>query len=79
MTRILLTYESLHQLLKAESRLQKEKNAGFRVRPTPTPPQLSDSVCGMALEILVLEQKEAILEFLGSSNLDPSGIHLLDD
>ncbi|MGD9684626.1 MAG: putative Se/S carrier-like protein [Candidatus Obscuribacterales bacterium] len=75
MTRILLTYESLHQLLKAESRLKGEKQSGFHVRPTPTPAGLTDSVCGMALEILVPEQKEPILRFLQNAGLDPAGIH----
>ncbi|MBK9141725.1 MAG: DUF3343 domain-containing protein [Candidatus Melainabacteria bacterium] len=75
MTRILLTYESLHQLLKAESRLKGEKQSGFSVRTTPTPADLTGSVCGMALEILLPDQQEPILRFLEKAELAPTGIH----
>lgn len=81
MKRILLTFESLHKLLRAEKFISEIDNPDekFRVRPTPTPPQISDTVCGMSLEILSTEQKDQILEHLTVSKLEPKNVHELDD
>lgn len=75
MTRVLLTFESLHKLLAAEKSISEAGNRAFLVRPTPTPPEIADTVCGMSLEILSRDLKEPIVEHLNNSNLKPKDIH----
>ena len=48
---------------------------GFKCRVTPIPHGLSDSVCGMAVELLNDPEKTAALAALKASDLSPSAIH----
>ena len=79
MTRVLLTFESLHKLLAAEKSIIEVGNRAYLVRPTPTPPEIADTVCGMSLEILSLELKESIVKHLNDSQLKPKDIHEIAD
>jgi hypothetical protein len=72
--RLILTFETTHAVLAAEKALRAAKEKSFRFRPTPTPPGLTDSVCGMSLEILALEQRQQVVEFLSDCKLSPKGI-----
>ncbi len=76
MTRVLLTFETLHKLLAAEKSL---KQSGSKVRPTPTPPKLSESVCGMSLELLAPEKKDQVLIHLQKIGIEPKRVHELPD
>ena len=75
MPRILLTFATTHKLLAAEKRLKKLED--IRVRPTPTPAHLTESVCGMSLELLTTDKLEALLVVLAEHSLEPSGVHEL--
>jgi len=72
--RIIITFETTHNVLAAEKALKSDVARNFRFRPTPTPPGLSDSVCGMSLEILAHDQKQDVLEFLSSCQITPKGV-----
>jgi len=72
--RIIITFETTHKVLAAEKALKSAKEKNFRFRPTPTPPGLTDSVCGMALEVLNKDQKEVIVDFLMSRQIAPQGV-----
>lgn len=74
MTRIILTFETTHAVLAAERALKNADGRHFEIRPTPTPNGLSDSVCGMSLEVLAHEQKDDIVEHLQSCGKSPAGI-----
>jgi len=77
MPRIIITYETLFEVLKAEKAL-KAHDEPFRVRPTPTPPFLSTSICGMSLELLQAARKDEVVKYLKSLSLDPRGVHEVD-
>jgi hypothetical protein len=77
-TRLILTFNTLHQVLSAEKALKTAPNRHFKIRPTPTPPGLSSSICGMSIELLQLEQKQSAIDFLSERNMPPKGIHLVD-
>jgi len=72
--RLIVTFKTLHQVLAAEKALRGANPIVFKIRPTPTPPGLSTSICGMSIEILEVSQKEAILEFLTARAMTPSGV-----
>ncbi|MBX9668857.1 MAG: DUF3343 domain-containing protein [Candidatus Obscuribacterales bacterium] len=72
--RIILTFESTHAVLAAEKALKANNQRTFHVRPTPTPPGLSESVCGMSLEILSHDQKQDILSLLASCGNKPQAV-----
>lgn len=74
MSRLILTFETLFQVLAAERTLK----ATVRTRPTPTPPGLSAAICGMSIELLEPSEKESALELLRSADLPPAGIHTID-
>jgi len=74
MTRLILTFETLFQVLSADKALRGKISA----RPTPTPPGLSSAICGMSIEILEHDQKELALKHLIESSLNPAGVHLVD-
>lgn len=74
MSRLILTFQSLHQVLAAE-KLLKEAPKTFTCRPTPTPPGLTTSICGMAIEILDHERKNEILQYLENQSVTPEGVH----
>lgn len=69
--RLILTFETMFQVMSADKMLRDN----YQCRPTPTPPGLSQSICGVSLEILNHSDKPAILEKLESRGLKPSGIH----
>lgn len=71
MPRLILTFETMFQVMSADQMLRDK----FQTRPTPTPPGLSRSICGVSLEILNHSDKEAILAKLSKRGLIPSGVH----
>lgn len=76
--RIIMTFETTHKLLAAEKVLKSAPERAFRFRPTPTPPGLTDSVCGMSLEILSLDQKPDIIDFLSQHQIQPKAVHEIE-
>jgi hypothetical protein len=76
--RLILTFPTLHQVLAAERVLRESGDKNLRCRATPTPPGLSESICGMAIEIFSIEQKDTAIKFLLNHRIEPSGCHLLD-
>ncbi|HEY9777870.1 MAG TPA: DUF3343 domain-containing protein [Planktothrix sp.] len=78
MPRLILTFETLHKVLSAERALRAERAHPFQYRPTPTPPGLSHSICGMSIEVLQLERKNEIVRFLEEHDNPPSGAHEVD-
>ncbi len=72
--RLILTFPTLHQVLAAERALRESGDSSLRCRPTPTPPGLSESICGMAIEIFAKEEQEKAIEFLRSQNLSPAAV-----
>ncbi|MBX9694234.1 MAG: DUF3343 domain-containing protein [Cyanobacteria bacterium] len=79
MPRIILTFKTTHHLLAAEKQLKQLDSQKALVRPTPVPPGLSDSICGMALELLDRNRRQEIISLLEISDLSPEGVHELDD
>ncbi len=75
--RLILTFPTLHQVLAAERALRESGDSSLRCRPTPTPPGLSESICGMAIEIFAKDEQDKAIEFLRSQKLEPSGCHLV--
>jgi hypothetical protein len=75
MARVILTFETLHQVLAADKALRADRSNAFKCRPTPTPPALSESICGMAIELLEPARKEELLQFLAEKRLPPKGVH----
>jgi Protein of unknown function (DUF3343) len=73
-SRLIITFATLHQVLAAEKALRSAKPIVFKVRPTPTPPGLSTSICGMSIEILQQDQKQTIVDFLTQKSMPPSGV-----
>jgi hypothetical protein len=74
MTRLILTFASLHQVLAAEKLLRTAPHA-FKCRPTSTPPGLATSICGMSIELLDHQQKNDIVRYLENESLAPEGVH----
>jgi hypothetical protein len=77
MPRVIMTFETLHKVLSAEKALRADTAALFKCRPTPTPPGLSDSICGMSIELLEHERTAEVLAFLKDAGTPPAGIHTL--
>lgn len=73
MSRLILTFETLFQVLAADKALREQVSC----RPTPTPPGLSTAICGVSIELLNQTQRDDALQLLGSKNLSPSGVHQL--
>jgi hypothetical protein len=71
MSRLILTFPTLFQVLAADKALQGRVN----FRPTPTPPGLSADICGMSIELLHFDDKHNALTALSECNLEPSGVH----
>lgn len=72
--RIIVTFETTHAVLAAEKALKAARERAFRFRPTPTPPHLTDSVCGMSLEVLAHDQLQEIVDYLGDHKMPPHGV-----
>lgn len=80
--RIILTFSSLQQVLKAEKQLRLTGDVRFACRATPTPPGLSADICGMSLELTYqdsdLSKPSAgadVVHFLNSKHLTPTGLY----
>jgi hypothetical protein len=73
--RLILTFTNLSQVLKAEKALRTSGEKTLACRATPTPPGLSQAICGMSLELLDPFAAEAATSFLTDKNLTPEGIH----
>ena len=71
MTRLILTFETVFQVLSAE-KLLKDR---IKCRTVPTPSRLSSSVCGISIEILEPESRHPALDCLESHSLTPTGVH----
>jgi len=72
--RLILTFETLFLVLAAD-RLLRDK---VRCRPTPTPGNLSSSICGMSIDILDSESTDAALALLSAAGNKPAGVHRID-
>ncbi len=73
--RTILTFSTLHRVLAAEKALRSVDVTRSSIRTTPTPPGLSVAICGMALEILEKENRQAVLDCLSKADLNPAGVH----
>lgn len=71
MSRLILTFESLFQVLAADKALREHVDC----RATPTPSGLSTSICGVSLELLDPQEKDTALSILEQQKLCPHGIH----
>lgn len=71
MTRLILTFETLFQVLSAEKMLTPE----VKCRPVPTPAGLGSSICGISVELLEPEQRGKALQVLADKSLPPQGVH----
>lgn len=71
MTRLILTFETVFQVLAAD-KLLKER---FQCRTVPTPAGLSTSICGISIELLQAGQEKEALSCLESDKLSPSGVY----
>ena len=74
MSRLILTFPTLFQVLAADKVLQGR----FEFRPTPTPPGLSADICGMSIELLKFNQKDDAISYLAEANLEPMGVHVIE-
>jgi hypothetical protein len=77
MHRHIITFQNLHQVLRAEKALKGATGEEFNVRPAPTPPGLGSAICGMSIEILDSGQVERVVDFLTRADLPPQGVHLV--
>ncbi len=71
MTRLILTFETVFQVLAAD-KLLREK---IKCRTVPTPSGLGTSICGISLELLQPEQEKEALRMLATDQFDFAGIH----
>lgn len=71
MSRLILTFDSLFQVLAADKALRERVSC----RPTPTPSGLSASICSVSLEILDRHEKNTALDILEQQHLRPRGVH----
>lgn len=71
MSRLILTFDTLFQVLSADKILRGK----VRCRTTPTPPGLSASICGVSIELLDRNQLPLTIELLEEHSLSPSGVH----
>lgn len=74
MVRLILTFENVFQVLAADRALRGKVLS----RPTPTPPGLASSICGMSIELLQPEEEETALEHLSKAALKPTGRYRVD-
>lgn len=71
MTRLILTFETVFQVLAADKLLKSEINC----RTVPTPSGLSSSICGISIELLDHCQESQALKSLENGQLPPKGVH----
>ncbi len=73
MARLILTFETMFQVLAAEKLLRTR----FSCRPVPTPAGLSSDICGISLELLEQAHSSEAMEMLVSNDQAPKGLHEL--
>lgn len=73
MSRLILTFPTLFQVLAAD----KSLSGKVACRPTPTPQGLSTDICGISLELLNRGQLDEALAILVEKALPPKGVHEL--
>lgn len=78
MARVILTFATLHKVLSAERALRAAEARMIKCRPTPTPPGLSESICGMSIELLEPSRADEVVDFLTENGMKPSGVHSVD-
>jgi len=71
MTRLILTFENVFQVLAADKLLKSK----FNCRAVPTPAGLSSSICSISIELLQPEEESAAIERLVSERMKPVGVH----
>ncbi|MBX9571915.1 MAG: DUF3343 domain-containing protein [Candidatus Obscuribacterales bacterium] len=71
MTRSILTFETVFQVLAAEKTLSGK----IQCRTVPTPAGLSSSICGMSLEVLQTDLAEEAVRLLRDNSVPPVGLH----
>lgn len=74
MARLILTFETMFQVLAADKLLRTE----FLCRPVPTPAGLSSDICGISLELLEPETREIALDRLNALNHIPKGVFCIE-
>ena len=74
MTRLIITFETVFQVLAANKLLKDRVD----VRSVPTPAKLSSSVCGISIELLQPAQKRDALDQLKKDGLNPTGVYELE-
>lgn len=72
--KVILTFESVHQVMAAEKILRSSQEPKIACRPVPTPSSISTSICGMAIEILDCEKKQVAIDILMASSQPPAGV-----
>jgi hypothetical protein len=71
MSRLILTFPTLFQVLAADKALRGQVDC----RPTPTPQGLSTDICSVSLELLAPDQLDQALKILAQHSLQPKGTH----
>lgn len=75
MTRLILIFETLPQVLAADKLLKQQ----YSVRPAPAPAKLAAGRCVMAIEILDCRDKVAALNDLAAASLSPQAVYKIDE
>jgi hypothetical protein len=78
MPRLLLTFRSLRQVISA-NQILRDSDQSFRCRVTPIPPALEHDICGMAVELLAVKDREPALKFLANSGVEVAAVHEVPD
>ena len=73
MPRLILTFETMFQVLSADKLLREH----VACRPTPTPAGLSTSICGVSIELLDQSEEQVALQILENQSSPPKGVHHL--
>lgn len=71
MIRLIITFETLFQVLAADKVLRDLVS----IRPVPTPPGLGSDICGVSLEVLDLKQQSKVEQLLEERQMHPKGFH----
>lgn len=71
MTRLILTFETVFQVLAADKALRPK----IKCRTVPTPAGLSSSICGISLELMQLEQENEALCLLEQNQIKAVAVH----
>ena len=71
MTRLILTFETVFQVLSADKVLKDLVDC----RTVPTPAGLSSSICAISIELLDISQETDALKVLRDKEIKPQGVH----